>query len=173
MHLRSTTLPGAPEGVDRAPDEGFGLEGTPKPKIQRGPSPQKENLICGPPLYIHANMGDKAPSAIGGQRLPIQSAACEAAHWLDGFSRQPWPTRPQKSAIAHRPPDPRKTMKWNRSPSNRRVKHKPGLNERSAWPAGRATAFWTNPAMDGLQAPGKSKIHPGGEIKSSELPVNR
>ena len=31
-----------------APDEGFGLEGTPKPKIQRDPSPQKGNLICGP-----------------------------------------------------------------------------------------------------------------------------
>ena len=33
-----------------APDEGFGLEGTPKPKIQRDPSTQKGNLICGTPL---------------------------------------------------------------------------------------------------------------------------
>ncbi len=34
-----------PERVDfRAPDEEFGLEGTPKPKIQRGPSPKKETL---------------------------------------------------------------------------------------------------------------------------------
>ncbi len=42
-----------PGRVDfRAPDEGFGLEGTPEPKIQRDPSPKKENLICGPPLYI-------------------------------------------------------------------------------------------------------------------------
>ncbi len=41
-----------PGRVDfRAPDEGFGLEGTPKPKILRDPSPQKGNLICGPPLY--------------------------------------------------------------------------------------------------------------------------
>ncbi len=50
-HVRSTTLPGAPGRVEfRAPDE-FGLEGTPKPKIQRGPSPQKGNLLYGPPLY--------------------------------------------------------------------------------------------------------------------------
>ncbi len=34
-----------------APNEGFGLEGTPKPKIQRDPSPKKRNLICGTPLY--------------------------------------------------------------------------------------------------------------------------
>jgi hypothetical protein len=34
----------------RGPDEGFGLEGTPKPQIQRDPSPPKGNLICGPPL---------------------------------------------------------------------------------------------------------------------------
>ena len=34
-----------------APDEGFGLEGTQKPKIQRDPFPQKGNLICGTPLY--------------------------------------------------------------------------------------------------------------------------
>ncbi len=27
-----------------APDEGFGFEDTPKPKIQRDPSPQKETL---------------------------------------------------------------------------------------------------------------------------------
>ena len=41
-----------PGRVDfRAPDEGFGLEGTPKPKIQRDPSPQKGNLICGTSLY--------------------------------------------------------------------------------------------------------------------------
>ncbi len=33
-----------------APDEGFGLEWTPKPKIQSDLSPQKGNLICGPPL---------------------------------------------------------------------------------------------------------------------------
>ena len=33
------------------PDEGFGLEGTPKPKIQRDPSPQKGNLICGTSQY--------------------------------------------------------------------------------------------------------------------------
>ncbi len=42
-----------PGRVDfRAPDEGFGLEGTPKPKIQRDPSPQKGNLICGSPLQL-------------------------------------------------------------------------------------------------------------------------
>ena len=39
----------------RAPDEGFGLEGTPKPKIRRdAASPQKGKpyyYICGPPLY--------------------------------------------------------------------------------------------------------------------------
>ncbi len=35
-----------PGRVDfRAPDEGFGFEGTPKPKIQRDTSPQKGNLI--------------------------------------------------------------------------------------------------------------------------------
>ncbi len=40
-----------PKRVDlRAPDKGFGLEGTPKPKIQRDPAPQKGNLIRGPPL---------------------------------------------------------------------------------------------------------------------------
>ncbi len=34
-----------PGSVDfKAPDEGFGLEWTPKPKIQRGPSPKKETL---------------------------------------------------------------------------------------------------------------------------------
>ncbi len=33
-----------------APDEEFGLKGTPKPKIQRDPSPQKGNLKCGTPL---------------------------------------------------------------------------------------------------------------------------
>jgi hypothetical protein len=44
----------SPEGGDfGGPDEGFGLEGTPKPKIQRDPSPPK-NLICGPPLYVLA-----------------------------------------------------------------------------------------------------------------------
>ena len=49
---RSKTLPGAPGGsVLGAPDEGFGLEGTPKPKIQRDPYPQKGNPICWPPLY--------------------------------------------------------------------------------------------------------------------------
>ncbi len=31
------------------PDEGFGFEGNPKPEIQRDPSPQKGNRICGPP----------------------------------------------------------------------------------------------------------------------------
>jgi hypothetical protein len=30
-----------------APDEGFRLEETPKPKIQRDPSPQKETLYVG------------------------------------------------------------------------------------------------------------------------------
>jgi hypothetical protein len=36
----------------RAPDEGFGLEGTPKPKIQKDPIPPKMgNLICNTPLY--------------------------------------------------------------------------------------------------------------------------
>ncbi len=40
-----------PGRVDfRTPDEGFGLEGTPKPQIQRDPSPPKGNLICGTPL---------------------------------------------------------------------------------------------------------------------------
>ncbi len=34
-----------------APDEEFGLEGTPKPKIQGGLPPQKGNLICSTPLY--------------------------------------------------------------------------------------------------------------------------
>jgi hypothetical protein len=35
-----------PGRVDlRGPDEGFGLEGTSKPKIQRDPSPPKRNLI--------------------------------------------------------------------------------------------------------------------------------
>jgi hypothetical protein len=33
------------------PQEAFGLEGTPKIKIQRDLSPQKGNLICGMPLY--------------------------------------------------------------------------------------------------------------------------
>jgi hypothetical protein len=28
----------------------FGIEGTPKPKAQRDPAPQKENLLCGTPL---------------------------------------------------------------------------------------------------------------------------
>ncbi len=42
----------------RAPDEGFGLERTPKPEIQRGPSPQKGNLICGPPLYGFVSIGE-------------------------------------------------------------------------------------------------------------------
>ncbi len=51
-HFRSKTLPGALGGADlRGPDEGFCLEGTPKPKIQRDPSPPKGNLGCGPPLY--------------------------------------------------------------------------------------------------------------------------
>ncbi len=37
-----------PGRVDlRGPDEGFGLEGTPKPKIQRDPSPKKETLYVG------------------------------------------------------------------------------------------------------------------------------
>ena len=41
-----------PGRVDfRGPDEGFGLEGTPKLKIHKDHSPQKGNLICGPPLY--------------------------------------------------------------------------------------------------------------------------
>ena len=35
-HLKSKTLPGAPGSDFRAPDEGFGLEATPEPKIQRG-----------------------------------------------------------------------------------------------------------------------------------------
>ncbi len=35
-----------------APGEGFGLQGTPKPKIRRDSSPKKGNLICGSPLYI-------------------------------------------------------------------------------------------------------------------------
>ncbi len=40
-HSRSKTLPWAPGG-SRAPDEGFCLEGAPKPKIQReGPFPPK------------------------------------------------------------------------------------------------------------------------------------
>ncbi len=40
-----------PGRVDfRGPEEGFDLEGTPKPKIQRDPLPQKRNLICGTPL---------------------------------------------------------------------------------------------------------------------------
>ena len=43
-----------PGRVDfKAPDEGFGLEWTPKPKIQRDPSPQQGNLVCGMPLYIY------------------------------------------------------------------------------------------------------------------------
>ena len=34
-----------PGRVDfRAPDEGFGLEGSPKPKIQRDPSPKKDTF---------------------------------------------------------------------------------------------------------------------------------
>ncbi len=46
-----------PGRVDfRGPDEAFGLEGTPKPKIQRDPSPPKRNLICGPPLYPHLSI---------------------------------------------------------------------------------------------------------------------
>ena len=41
-----------PGRVDlRSPDEEFGLEGTPKPKIQRDPSAQKGSRFCGPPLY--------------------------------------------------------------------------------------------------------------------------
>jgi hypothetical protein len=40
-----------PGRVDfRAPDEGFRIEGTPKPKIQRDPSPPNKNLVCGTPL---------------------------------------------------------------------------------------------------------------------------
>ena len=40
-----------------APVEGFGVEGTPKLKIQRDPFPQKESLICGPPLYKFSESG--------------------------------------------------------------------------------------------------------------------
>ncbi len=35
-----------------APDEGFGFEGTPRPKIQRDPYPQKGNLVCGTPAVV-------------------------------------------------------------------------------------------------------------------------
>ncbi len=34
-----------------APDGGVGLEGTPKPKIQRDPYPQNQKHVCGTPLY--------------------------------------------------------------------------------------------------------------------------
>ncbi len=44
-HFRSKTLPGSV--ALRGPDEGFCLEGTPKSKIQRDPSPKKETVYVG------------------------------------------------------------------------------------------------------------------------------
>ncbi len=42
-----------PGRVDfKGPDERFGLDRTPKPKIQRNPSAPKINRIRGPPLYL-------------------------------------------------------------------------------------------------------------------------
>ena len=88
----------------RAPDEGFGLEGTPKPKIQRDPSPQKGNLICGPPvqsptvvsLVVGLAFGPTCGLPVAGV-VPLATAAFLAlslshspTHSLSSLPRSAW-----------------------------------------------------------------------------------
>ncbi len=76
-----------PGRVDfRAPDEGFGLEGTPKPKIQRDPSPQKGNLICGTPLY--GEMVLNGSSGSGRRQGPGQGSPVSRGGFQSGPSEQ-------------------------------------------------------------------------------------
>ncbi len=52
-----------PGRVDfRSPDEGFGLERTPKPKIQRDPSSQKEIIMC---VGRRCNLNSKTSPVLG------------------------------------------------------------------------------------------------------------